>query len=87
MIQPGPGEQRPAFAFLLEKIFDRMTLAGEAGSLLRIEEEIRDAIAEASALAESQSAPRQAELFPDDKRVVKSNFSCKERIRSGGRSF
>jgi hypothetical protein len=32
---------------LLEAIFDKMQLAGEAGSLLRIEEEIRDAIDEA----------------------------------------
>jgi hypothetical protein len=58
--------ERPAFAFLLEKIFDRMTLAGEAGSLLRIEEEIRSAIAEASVLARSQPEPRQSALFPGD---------------------
>jgi len=42
-----------------------MTLAGEAGSLLRIEEEIRAAIAEARALAQCQSAPRQFSLFPE----------------------
>ena len=41
-----------------------MTLAGEAGSLLRIEEEIRAVIAEARALAQRQSAPRQAGSFP-----------------------
>ena len=64
--QQFPAGERPAFAFLLEKIFDRMTLAGEAGSLLRIEEEIRTAIAEARALAKSQSAPRQARLFAGD---------------------
>ena len=57
--------ERPAFAFLLEKIFDHMTLAGEAGSLLRIEEEIRSAIAEASVLARTHPVPRQAPLFPD----------------------
>lgn len=32
---------------LVEVVFDKMKLAGEAGSLLKIEEEIRDALAEA----------------------------------------
>lgn len=60
--------ERPAFAFLLEKIFDCMTLAGEAGSLLRIEEEIRAIIVEASALAQRQSAPTQTRLWVGDER-------------------
>jgi len=64
--QQFPAHERPAFAFLLEKVFDRMTLAGEAGSLLRIEEEIRDAIAEARAVAKEQAAPRQLQLLPGD---------------------
>jgi hypothetical protein len=55
--------ERPAFAYLLEKIFDHMALAGEAGSLLRIEERIRYAIDEASVLARSQVVPKQAKLF------------------------
>jgi hypothetical protein len=59
-----PGE-RPAFAFLLEKIFDRMTLAGEAGSLLRIEEEIRAAIAKAKRLWKEGPEHEQATLFPE----------------------
>jgi hypothetical protein len=63
--QQFPVVERPAFTFLLEKVFDHMTLAGEAGSLLRIEEEIRAAIAEARALAQSQSMPRQFSLFPE----------------------
>ena len=61
--QQFPAEERPAFAFLLEKIFECMSLAGEAGSLLRIEDEIRSSIAEARALARSQAAPRQTALF------------------------
>jgi hypothetical protein len=65
--QQFPAVERPAFAFLLEKVFDHMTLAGEAGSLLRIEEEIRSTIAEASALARRQSEPRQISLFPGEK--------------------
>jgi hypothetical protein len=64
--QQFPVVERPAFTFLLEKVFDHMTLAGEAGSLLRIEEEIRGAIAEASALARRQSEPRQIPLFPGE---------------------
>ncbi|PZV04976.1 MAG: hypothetical protein DCF23_04800 [Cyanobium sp.] len=72
--QQFPACERPAFAFLLEKIFDRMTLAGEAGSLLRIEEEIRSGIGEARALAKSQSAPRQTRLFPGDEILERTEF-------------
>ncbi|MFZ1539185.1 MAG: BREX-1 system adenine-specific DNA-methyltransferase PglX, partial [Chromatiaceae bacterium] len=64
--QQFPVVERPAFTFLLEKVFDHMTLAGEAGSLLRIEEEIREAIAEARALSKEQAAPRQLQLLPGD---------------------
>jgi hypothetical protein len=59
-----PGEL-PAFRFLLEKIFDRMTLAGEAGSLLRIEEEIRSTIADAKKIWEREPHHRQTSLFTD----------------------
>jgi len=75
--QQFPAGERPAFAFLLEKIFDRMTLAGEAGSLLRIEEEIRAAIAEARALAQSQSAPRQTALWAGDERPEQAEFDLR----------
>ena len=66
--------ERPAFAFLLEKIFDHMSLAGEAGALLRIEEEIRSAVSEASVLARSQPLPRQAPLFPGDEKPEPVQF-------------
>jgi hypothetical protein len=57
-----PAGERPVFLHLLESIFDKMQLAGEAGSLLRIEEEIRSAIDEArAALAKLQANPK--ELF------------------------
>ena len=72
-----PAGERPAFAFLLEKIFDCMTLAGEAGSLLRIEEEIRTAIAEARALAQRQSAPRQAALFAGTEPPEQEEFNLR----------
>ena len=63
--QQFPESERPAFAFLLEKIFDKMSLAGEAGSLLQIEEEIRTAVTEAHSLARKQSEKRQKQLFAD----------------------
>ena len=66
--------ERPALLYLLARIFDRMTLAGEAGSLLRIEHDVLTAIAEARALARSQSAPRQAALFPTDDQPHQAEF-------------
>ncbi|MDM7986251.1 MAG: hypothetical protein QUS13_02835 [Smithella sp.] len=48
----------PILGQLVEKVFDRMKLAGEAGSLLKIEEEIAELISEAKRL---WSAPRKVE--------------------------
>ena len=45
--QQFPEAERGLVQQLLEAIFDKMQLAGEAGSLLKIEEEIRDAIEQA----------------------------------------
>ena len=45
--QQFPERERGLVQQLLEVIFDKMQLAGEAGSLLKIEEEIRDAIDQA----------------------------------------
>ena len=57
-----PARERPIFLRLLEAIFDKMQLAGEAGSLLKIEEEIRHSIEEARAAWQKlQDKPR--ELF------------------------
>jgi hypothetical protein len=61
--QQFPEGERPAFGFLLETVFDRMTLAGEAGSLLKIEEEIRTAIAKAKKLWEKEPQLTQRMLF------------------------
>ena len=57
-----PAAERPVFQHLLERIFDHMQLAGEAGSLLKIEEEIRTAIEEAKTLWE-KSRTVTRELF------------------------
>ena len=57
-----PSDQQPLFQHLLEQIFEKMQLAGEAGSLLKIEEEITSAVEEAKA-AWAKSSPASKELF------------------------
>lgn len=59
-----PAAERGVFLRLLEAIFDKMQLAGEAGSLLKIEEEIRSGIAEAKKLWKEGPKDEQAWLFP-----------------------
>jgi len=57
-----PAAERAVCLRLLEAIFDKMQLAGEAGSLLKIEEEIRSAIEDARD-AWQKLATRPPELF------------------------
>jgi hypothetical protein len=57
-----PAAERAVCLRLLEAIFDKMQLAGEAGSLLKIEEEIRSAIEEARD-AWQKLATKPPELF------------------------
>jgi hypothetical protein len=61
--QQFPEVERPAFAFLLKSVFDEMNLAGEAGSLLRVEEHIRTVIAAAKRVWEKEPQHVQALLF------------------------
>jgi hypothetical protein len=56
-----PAEERGVILRLLETIFDKMQLAGEAGSLLKIEEEIRTAIEDAR--RQWQTARLRPEFF------------------------
>lgn len=74
--EPMPGEENMRREFtaglkprvlgqLVDVVFDRMKLAGEAGSLLKIEEDIRDAVAEAKKQWQEGPKPEQAVLFPD----------------------
>ena len=60
-----PAAERGVFLQLLETIFDKMQLAGEAGSLLKIEEEIRSAIVEAKQLWKETPKAKQSHLFPE----------------------
>ena len=82
--EPMPGESKMLREFvnqvepailgqLVEVVFDKMKLAGEAGSLLKIEDEIRGAISEAKRQYEMGGIPLQQTLFdkpiePDKKR-------------------
>ncbi|MCY3869034.1 MAG: BREX-1 system adenine-specific DNA-methyltransferase PglX [Gemmatimonadetes bacterium] len=78
--EPMPGEKELLQEFtstlqpkvlgqLVEVVFDKMQLTGEAGSLLKIEEEIRDAIGEAKALWQEGPKPEQLSLFQDDSKI------------------
>jgi hypothetical protein len=55
-------------AQLVRAVFQKMGLAGEAGSLLKIEEEIRDAISEAKKQWLAGPAPEQLLLLPEVRR-------------------
>ena len=79
--EPMPGEEQMLKEFVgqlepkllgqvVEVVFDKMKLAGEAGSLLKIEEEIRDAVAEARQQWLAGPVSIQRSLFDDDKPVA-----------------
>ncbi len=74
--EPMPGEKEllreftprlesPAIGQLVELVFDKMQLAGEAGSLLKIEEEIKSVVAQAKALWKQGPKYEQVKLFGD----------------------
>jgi hypothetical protein len=78
--EPMPGERELLDEFLtnlrprvlaqfVRVVFDKMSLAGEAGSLLRIEEDLRDAIAEARAQWLAGPKPEQQLLFGVPERI------------------
>ena len=62
-----PAVERTVCLRLLEAIFDKMQLAGEAGSLLKIEEEIRSAIEDAKKQWKAGPQMEQSQLFGGDK--------------------
>ncbi|MCG8407730.1 MAG: BREX-1 system adenine-specific DNA-methyltransferase PglX [Phycisphaerales bacterium] len=76
--EPMPGEkdllkkftmalQPPLLGQLVEVIFDKMQLAGEAGSLLKIEDELRDSVAIARKQWVRGLQSEQMMLFADDR--------------------
>jgi len=79
--EPMPGERNllegfirdlkpPVLQGLVRAIFTKMELAGEAGSLLKIEEEIQEAIAEAYQQWQSKPEDTQTTLFPSEKKTT-----------------
>jgi hypothetical protein len=65
------GELEPKFlGQVVEVVFDKMKLAGEAGSLLKIEEEIRDTVIKAREQWLAGPVLIQQSLFRDEKPVV-----------------
>ncbi len=82
-----PLAERSLFLRLLETIWDKMQLAGEAGSLLKIEDEIRSIVATAKRLwkegpkfeqgslfSEAEAAPRQSEMRLDLSGITDEQF-------------
>ena len=59
-------------------IFDKMKLAGEAGSLLKIEDEIRDTIREAKRQYDMGGLPLQQTLFDEPVEPGKKRFSVQD---------
>ena len=57
--------ERPLFQRLLETVWGKMQLAGEAGSLLKIEEEIRSAVTDAKSAWKEGPKFEQTSLFPE----------------------
>ena len=87
--EPMPGEEQMLKEFVgqlepkvlgqvVEVVFDKMKLAGEAGSLLKIEEEIRDAIREAKRQYEIGGISIQRTLFDKPSSPVVKVFSVKD---------
>ncbi|MDA7645314.1 BREX-1 system adenine-specific DNA-methyltransferase PglX, partial [bacterium] len=87
--EPMPGESQMLKEFvnqleprllgqLLEVIFDKMKLAGEAGSLLKIEEEIKTAITEAKRQYDIGGIPVQQTLFDKPLKAGEKRYSVQE---------
>lgn len=84
--EPMPGESQMLREFVgqlepkvlgqvVEVVFDKMKLAGEAGALLKIEDEIRDTIREAKRQFDMGGIPLQQTLFDKPVEPGKKRFS------------
>lgn len=63
---------------LVSRVFDKMKLAGEAGSLLKIEDELRDEIETAKRQWKARPPHEQLSLFPEPKRAVAEQMTIYE---------
>ncbi|MEI6341109.1 MAG: hypothetical protein WCR07_04065 [Verrucomicrobiota bacterium] len=59
-----PAPERALFLSFLENVWEKMRLAGEAGSLLQIEEEIRELVATAKQQWKDRPKAEQIDMFP-----------------------
>jgi hypothetical protein len=59
---------------LVEVVFEKMKLAGEAGSLLKIEDEIRDAVDEARRQWRIRPAETQMRMFGEQNSIAQQRF-------------
>ena len=97
-----PAGERPLFQAFLESVWDRMRLAGEAGSLLQIEDEIRTLVAEAKQRWKDgprfeqttmfpglEAKPQQAEMRLDVSGITDEQFweQVEERVYAALRTF
>jgi hypothetical protein len=97
-----PAGERPLFQAFLESVWDRMRLAGEAGSLLQIEDEIRGLVAEAKQRWKDrprfeqttmfqglETKPQQEEMRLDVSGITDEQFweKVEERVYSALRTF
>lgn len=87
--EPMPGEEQMLKEFVgqlepkvlgqvVEVVFDKMKLAGEAGSLLKIEEEIRDAVGAAKKQWEAGPLTTQLSLFEKTSKSVQRRFNLSD---------
>ncbi len=66
--------ERQFLAGLVRRVFESMKLAGEAGSLLKIEEEIADEVAQAKRQWLERPAARQLSLFASEPKAVQQTL-------------
>lgn len=86
--EPMPGDKKllaefvaglnpPLLGQLVEKVFEKMKLAGEAGSLLKIEVELREAIAAAKKEWETTPKAKQLTLFATEPQPEQLGFDLR----------
>ena len=96
--EPMPGESQMLREFVgqlepkvlgqvVEDVFDKMKLAGEAGSLLKIEDEIRETVREAKRQYDMGGLPLQQTLFDKPVEPGKKRFSVQDLSNDSSSKF
>ncbi|HQM55249.1 MAG TPA: BREX-1 system adenine-specific DNA-methyltransferase PglX [Anaerolineaceae bacterium] len=76
------GLQPPLIGQLVKTIFEKMKLAGEAGSLLKIEQELEEAIQAAKAQMDAQPQAEQLDFWPAAPRPKQMAFDLRSIAKS-----